>query len=135
VQDLFGVAFRLAARVELSIDLPEMQARELAVFGNLNTALVRLKDRMTFKRVIPGVEGKESQVRLAVYELAAEAKGGPSAHRGIINQAIEAERAFASDKDRELEKILQAQYLMKVEQQFPRSASSFVVLIDFGRNS
>ena len=106
VKDLFGVAMKLAARVRLSIDLPESQARELAVFGSIPAALARLKDRLSVKRAIPGREtDRAAQTRLAAFELTAEAIGGASARREIIIRAIDAERAATSVRSRAAENI------------------------------
>lgn len=106
VKDLFGVAMRLAARVRLSIELPEPQARELAVFGSIPAALSRLKERLSIQRAIPGREAdRAAQVRLAAFELAAEAAGGSIARREIIKRAIEAERAAAPARSRAAESV------------------------------
>jgi hypothetical protein len=97
---------RLAARERLSIELPESQARELAVFGSLSAALARLKDRLSVQRAIPGaVADSAAQVRLAAFELAAEATGGSTARREIIVQAMDAERAVVSKQSSAAEKL------------------------------
>jgi hypothetical protein len=110
LQDLFAAAMRVAASVELSVQLLESEARLFAVFGDLETALARLRERMTVKRMIPGNEQNErSQLRLAVYELAAEAAGGPEALREIIKRGVEAEAVAAAAESRETEKIRRAE--------------------------
>jgi hypothetical protein len=110
LQDLFAAALRVAAMVELSIQLSESEARPLAVFGDLETALARLRERMTVQRVVPGAEQNERlQVRLAVYELATEAAGGPEALREVIKRGVEAEAAAAAAESREAGKIQQAE--------------------------
>jgi hypothetical protein len=104
VKDLFGVAMRLAARVRLSIELPESRARELAVFGAIPAALERLKDRLSVHRSIPGGEtDRAAQARLAAFELVAEAAGG--AQREIIMRGIEVERRAAAAGSRTAQNI------------------------------
>jgi len=110
LQDLFAAAMRVAALVELSVQLSESEARPLAVFGDLETAMARLRERMTVQRVVPGAEQNERlQVRLAVYELVAEATGGPEALREVIKRGVEAEAAAAAAESRETGKRQQAE--------------------------
>jgi hypothetical protein len=109
LQYLFAAAMRLATLAELSVELAEAEACQLAAFGNLETALARLRDRMTVRRAIPGVQrDQRSQVRLAIYELAAEAKGDHEAVQEIIRRGLEAEAAAAASASRETEKIRDA---------------------------
>jgi hypothetical protein len=110
LQDLFAAAMRVAALVELSLPLSESEGRELAVLGDLETALARLRERMTVQRMVPGADQNERlQVRLAVYELAAEATGGSEALREVIKRGVEAEAAAAAAELRETGKIQQAE--------------------------
>jgi hypothetical protein len=79
-------------------------------YRDLETALARLRERMTVQRAVPGAgHNQRSQVRLAVYELAAEAAGGPEALREVIKRGVEAEAAAAAAESREIGKIQQAQ--------------------------
>lgn len=131
LQDLFAAAMRVAALVELSVPLSESDARQLAVLGDLDTALDRLRRRMTVQRVIPGTVSNEySQVRLAVYELAAEATGGPEALQEVIRRGVETEKAAAAAKSRAIEKIRQFEKIFDerraasaAEREFIRRAS------------
>jgi hypothetical protein len=113
VRDLFGTAMRLAARVKLSVELTESDAHELAHLRRIETALMRLRERLTIRRVLPGIESDQRmQVRLAVYELAAEANGGTTAQVEIIRRAVQAAQAKAAEtrsaeeKARELLELL-----------------------------
>jgi hypothetical protein len=131
LQDLLAAAMRFAALVELSVPLSESEARELAVLGDLDIALDRLRRRMTVRRVIPGtVNNEHSQVRLAVYEIAAEAIGGPEALQEVIRRGVAAETAAAAAESRATEKIRQLEKLFDerraasaAEREFIRRAS------------
>jgi hypothetical protein len=97
VRDLFATAVRLAARARLSVILTELEGRELALFGNLETALKRLRERVSVTIAIPGVGlDRRARVRIAAYELTAEAAGGKPARSEIIQRIIKAEPKLAT---------------------------------------
>jgi len=121
---------RVAALVELSVDLLEAEARQLAIFGDLETALARLRDRIRVRRAIPGAEGDQrSQMRLAVYELSVEAKAGPEALRVIIKQGVEAEAAAVAAESQE------AGYTKQAEKIFDESRASSAAKREFIRRA
>jgi hypothetical protein len=93
--------------------LTEAESRQLAAFGKLETALRRLSERLSVSVAIPGMQlDRRGQVRIAAYELAAEASGGSPARSEIIQRVIEAQPELAATMRRAADKASDAEKLL-----------------------
>ena len=89
----------MAALVKLSVDVSESESRELAVLDRLNTALEKLRERLKIRRAARGVGVDErSQLRLAIFELVAEAHSGADGVGEVIRRGVEAEASAAAQR-------------------------------------
>ena len=135
---LLADAIRVAAKVLLKAELSAAETHELAMVGNLKGAVKLLARRLKLQRSVPGGSDRQTQIRLAVMEVAAETTGifdrSPGVRARFIREAVEAEsgrfieEAILRRKVREAEELLLKQQVSSTaERKFIRRANRLLM--------